>query len=208
MKDNLVFGRMTVLHVIREQGKQPKAVCECSCGNRKTVQLCHLRSGGIQSCGCFRKESASALGFLNSKHGQARKCRGRTYRSWESMKARCYNESAVGYNNYGGRGITVCDQWLSSFEVFLQDMGERPQGTSLDRIKNAEGYYPSNCRWSKPKIQQRNKRNNIKVMYNGEEVLLISLSEATGLSYKMLYDRIFRSFWTVEAAVTTPKRRW
>src|SRR5206468_1663320 len=81
-----------------------------------------------------------------------------TYRSWYAMKARCTNSNHTSYHHYGGRGITVCERWLNSFEAFLTDMGDRPEGTSLDRIDVNGNYEPSNCKWSTPSEQANNKR--------------------------------------------------
>lgn len=99
-------------------------------------------------------------------HGMSRT---KTYNSWVSMLQRCYNPNETGYKNWGGRGITVCDAWNNSFEAFLADMGERPEGTSLDRIDNNGDYEPGNCKWSTRKEQNLNKRmqSNNKSGYPG-----------------------------------------
>jgi hypothetical protein len=89
-------------------------------------------------------------------HGMSRS---KIYNSWQSMKDRCYNENAVNYENYGGRGIRVCDRWVESFKNFYEDMGERPEGTTLDRINNEKDYTPENCQWSTWSIQLKNRRS-------------------------------------------------
>lgn len=78
-----------------------------------------------------------------------------TYKSWQAMRQRCANQKNTSYSRYGGRGITVCEEW-ESFDVFLKDMGERPEGTSIDRIDNSKGYYPENCRWATQSVQNSN----------------------------------------------------
>jgi hypothetical protein len=84
-----------------------------------------------------------------------------TYRSWAAMKQRCLNPNRPGYKHYGGRGVTICKEWIDSFEAFFRDMGERPEGTSLERVKNERGYEPGNCVWMSKKLQNRNRRNTI-----------------------------------------------
>jgi hypothetical protein len=126
--------------------------CICDCGNKITTRSNALRKGEKKTCGCVNP---------NYKHGAIRT---RTYISWGSMKQRCANEKATGYKNYGGRGITVCERWLGKdgFVNFLEDMGERPEGLSIDRIYNDGNYEPSNCRWATKKEQENNKRRSKK----------------------------------------------
>ena len=112
--------------------------------------------------------------------------------SWSSMKQRCLNKNAHEYENYGGRGVKICDRWLDSlygFRNFYSDMGERPTGTSLDRINVDEGYCPGNCRWASPKEQNSNRRNNAVIEYRGEKHTLKEWSEILHLNYKMLVQR-------------------
>lgn len=122
---------------------------ECPCG--RVFKTFRSR---VQSCGCGRHIPT------NKTHGYAgkNKKRGSTYSSWEAMKSRCLNPNHQAYSSYGGRGITICNEWLD-FKGFLKDMGERPKGMTLDRIDNDKGYSKSNCRWSTPKQQARNRRN-------------------------------------------------
>lgn len=200
-------SRLTVLEIVRVRGKKPLAICVCSCGKSKTTQLGHIRSGAVRSCGCLQKESSAITGHANTTHGHARpSVRSATYRSWECMKSRCTNPADPGYADYGGRGISVCDSWKSSFEAFLHDMGPRLRGTTIDRIDVQGNYEPVNCRWAVPSVQHRNKRNNRTVIFNGESMLLIVLSEKTGVPYQRLHERIVRRGWTAEDAVKTPPK--
>jgi hypothetical protein len=132
----------------------------------------HLRNGGVQSCGCHRRDSmakrikahpewtASASRAMQTHGYGARLEDGRrnlTYKIWGSMRQRCENPNAENYPYYGGRGIAVCERW-QKFENFLADMGEKPDGLSIDRIDNSKGYEPGNCRWTTSSEQNRNRR--------------------------------------------------
>lgn len=123
------------------------------------------------------------------------------------MLARCRNSNLDTFSRYGGRGIAVCDQWVNSFENFLRDMGERPPGMSLDRINNQGRYEKANCRWALPTQQNRNKRSNRFVLFNGQSVLLKELAEMTGVDYRRLYKRIVERGWSAEDAVSLPPDR-
>lgn len=125
--------------------------CRCICGNIRDVQAFHLLNGVSASCGCSR-------GPKLITHGQAKKGqRSKTYIVWGNMVQRCTNENHPQYHRYGGRGIEICDRWLNSFEAFLEDMGERPDGLTLERKDNDAGYNPSNCVWDSWKTQRINK---------------------------------------------------
>lgn len=149
-----------------------------------------------------RIESARLTGLANRKHGHSSpKNRTATYRSWETMKARCYNKNDPSFVLYGKRGIHVCQRW-KSFVLFLKDMGERPRNMTLDRI-NCDGHYtPSNCRWATPHTQQRNKRNNRLIKYKGNFVPLVVVSELSGVPYQRLWERVVRRKWDIEKAIS------
>ena len=153
-----IFGRLTVLSL---DSIQDGAVwlCQCACGHRAVVHTDELQSGDTVSCGCLRRETAYRQGKRNVTHGSARQKRHtRAYVSWAAMKTRCGNPNAIGYHCYGGRGIRVCERWNRSFAAFLDDMGPRPKGKTLDRIDVNGNYGPSNCRWATNAEQQKNKR--------------------------------------------------
>jgi hypothetical protein len=126
-----------------------------------------------------------------------------SYRSWYSMIDRCTNPSKKGWENYGGRGIAVCERWRK-FANFLSDMGDRPNGLSLDRIDNDKNYEPGNCRWATRGEQARNRRSNRLLTYKGETHVMKDWATILGIKYITLRYRLFVLGWTVEKALETP----
>ena len=155
------FGRLVVLDKYRVLDKHHvQWLCKCDCTNELWVRGDDLKSGAIQSCKCLKKERGIKA---NTIHGHALKTnKSRTYHSWDHMIQRCTNPKNTSYEYYGGRGISVCTRWLNSFENFLEDMGERPEGTSIDRINNDGNYEPNNCRWATKLEQLQNRRKKYK----------------------------------------------
>jgi hypothetical protein len=127
------------------------------------------------------------------------------YQVWAALKYRCLNPNSSKWKNYGGRGITVCKRWIDSFENFLEDMGERPEGSSLERINVDGNYEPGNCRWATQKEQQNNKRNNKKLTYKGKTQTIAEWSRELQISKVTLRERILRG-WSVERTLSTPLR--
>lgn len=123
------------------------------------------------------------------------------FRIWQGMVDRCHNPNNQSYKWYGGRGIKVCRRWRNSPKTFLNDMGERPKGLSLDRINNDGNYEPSNCRWATTKQQMRNYRRNKMITFNGETLALIDWAERLGMDHKTVGGRL-RSGWSIDAALT------
>lgn len=138
------------------------------------------------------------------RHGQStRHYRSPEYQSWRSMKSRVLDPHHASYCLYGGRGITVCDQWLDSFEAFYRDMGPRPAGCSLDRKDNNGHYSKDNCRWATPKMQMMNKRNNALLTLNGRTQPKKAWADELGIDIYTLRKRL-RMGWSEEGALMIP----
>jgi hypothetical protein len=189
------FGRLIVLSESpTHQAKKVMWNCKCECGTLTTVDGTALRSGNTRSCGCHRSDMAA---LKARTHGASRSP---TYRIWESMKKRCFDKSNKDYPSYGGRGISVCALWLN-FENFIKDMGERPEGYSIDRIDNSKGYEPGNCRWATSLQQNRNRRNNKIITLNGIGKTQSEWAADIGISDATIHKRLKRG-WSISDALT------
>lgn len=192
------FGRLVVVKLTENRKYNKIFECICDCGKTKHVFQGNLRRGFTVSCGCLHSEE---LKKRSTTHGLTQS---KTYSAWTDMKTRCLNPNHIGYLDYGGRGITVCDRWLESFENFLADMGEIPfKGAQLDRIKNSEGYSPDNCKWSTRSENARNKRSSVFLTFEGRTLTVVEWSEVTGIKKSILYNRLYLH-WTTERLLTQP----
>lgn len=168
-------------------------LCKCDCGNTKIVPANKLKSGDYKSCGCMQHKGS---------HGQTNT---RLYHIWRTMKARCVDANSNKYSAYGGRGITVCDEWLNDFKSFYDwamSNGYR-DSLSIDRIDNNGNYCQENCRWATPKEQANNTRKNRLLMFDGVSRKVSEWADITGLSKRLIYQRLNRG-WSAEKTLTTP----
>lgn len=182
------FNRWTVLWKIKIRKPGTHWICKCDCGNFGICKGADLKTGNTKSCGCLHKEMASKS---NKKHGLYKT---KLYRVWHAMKDRCYNHNDKKYTNYGGRGITVCNQWKYNFADFYSwaiSNGYK-EGLSIDRINNNGNYEPSNCRFADVYTQANNKTTNTFLTYKGESKTLSQWARETGIDNDTIKWRIKR----------------
>ena len=193
------FGQWYVLgYSSQKDDRHRKWLCRCDCGTVRSVRHENLLDGRSTSCGCLMKGSK-----LVPRHGMHKTPE---YKAWMAMNERCANPKHKYYEYYGGRGIVVCELWRDSFQVFYDDMGPRPSTKhSLDRIDNAAGYSPNNCRWATKSEQQNNMRSNRAITYEGITLNLSQWARRMGISNDCLCRRL-NSGWAIEDALTRPVR--
>lgn len=210
-KNGTKFGKLEVLGIAPKTDRYNRVTCRCECGVTTDVLSFCLTSGSSKSCGSpgcrepMSEESKARIGAANRTHG---KTQTPEYMAWSAMLNRCLNPTNEAYENYGGRGITVCDEWKTSFEAFFAHMGNRPSSRhSLDRVDNEKGYSPENCEWRPVEIQNLNKRNTVWVDWRGVRITLSEAAQKAGVNYYTAHERIFRLGWEVDRALTAPTRK-
>lgn len=211
-----IFGNLKVLkfhHKERKnsckgkiQGHRYFWKCKCLlCGNTAIVSSSNLKSLNSTSCGCLTRKRASEA---NTKHGHANE---RLYHVWQGMKDRCFNKNNLYFHNYGGRGITVCKEWLdySNFRKSIMSLGYNEnlkRGIqTLERIDVNGNYEPKNCKLIPLSEQCLNKRNSVKISYKGEERTLVEWARLYHIRDCTLRGRIKRG-WSIEEALEIPIR--
>lgn len=196
------FGKWTILEEVAPKiiSNKPRRVfkCKCECGNIGEVQLACLRNGHSTSCGCVQKRKVSETMF---KHGLSDKHP--LYSIWKNMKKRCNNPKASEYENYGGRGISVCENWSNKFQDFYNwaITNGWSEDLTIDRIDNDGNYCPENCRWSTFKTQMNNMTKNHYVQYNDSLYTLSTLAEHLNIPYNVVRYRISNCKWNVEKLI-------
>lgn len=189
------FGRLVALKRIKSEPDKTKWLCRCDCGKEIIVFTKNLTRNHTKSCGCYNVERAIET---NTTHDM---CGTRLYKIWQDMKRRCSSPSEKSFKDYGGRGITVCQEW-EEFEPFMKwalTVGYKDDLT-IDRINVNGNYEPDNCKWSTLKEQARNKRNNFMVAYQGRIQPLAAWCEELNLGYDKTYARIKKYKWSIEEA--------
>lgn len=193
------FNRLIVLK--RIEGLRNKRViylCKCDCGNETEVRADSLRNGHTKSCGCLQRE---VVKDNSTKHGHSDS---RLYTIWASMVQRCYNQNHMSYNNYGGRGILICEEWRENFEDFYHwaiNNGYK-RDLQIDRIDNDLGYKPNNCRFVTATQNNRNRSVTRLAEYKGETKPLADWCDELSKDYIVVLNRLNALGWTVEDALT------
>lgn len=190
----LRFGKLLVRQLCAERTSKggTRWKCSCDCGNESTVDGTNLSSGNTMSCGCLRNEK-------KTKHNL---CKTAVYEVWCSMKNRVFNINAQSFRNYGGRGVTVCDRWNVSFQNFMDDMGPRPKGGTLERRDNNNGYSKDNCHWATAKEQANNRRTNVLV----DGLTMSQHVEKNSLDYNAFYYRYRTMGCSIEEATRKSRK--
>ncbi len=184
------YGRLKAIRSVgSNKHNQVQWECTCECGNTVNVVGSKLVSGYTRSCGCLQKDT---MREAQTKHGLRNT---NEYNSWCHIKRRCYDTFHTRYPDYGGRGITMCDEWRKSFKAFYDDMGPKPSPIhSVERRDNDKGYCKENCYWATPTEQNNNTRSNIFFEYNGVSRTLAAWCRELNLNYSSVHGRLRKGF--------------
>lgn len=205
------FGRLTVLKLEKQEQRIIKGkkygqiyyyLCKCDCGNILTVKRSLLLANKTTSCGCYKHDIVKSV---NTKHGKRNT---RLYKIWCNIKYRCNNKNAINYKRYGGRGITICDEWMKDFKNFYDWAINNGYNDllSIERINNNGNYEPSNCKWATNKEQAQNRRSNFNITLDNKTQCLTKWAEDYNIDESAVRDRIARG-WSFEKAIKTTSRK-
>ncbi|MDG1315205.1 MAG: hypothetical protein P8P29_06765 [Flavobacteriaceae bacterium] len=191
------FGRLTITgdpYRISAKDRSYKYECLCECGNIKHIRRSELKKGTTNSCGCIRKEQLIAR---NTSHGDSKS---RLYEIWSGIKKRCTNPKAHNYIRYGGRGITVCNDWFNSYESFKKWalLNGYSDTLTIERKNNNLHYTPDNCKWATVKEQNRNKRSNVNITYQGKTQILSDWANELNIKRQTLSKRYHKGLTGVD----------
>lgn len=191
------FGRLTALYRLNNYHKNGVYwLCVCDCGNLSEVLSTNLYRNHTTSCGCLQKDTISKIAKKHGKTGT------KLYSTWKRIKRFCYNINVKKYKHYGGRGITMCDEWKNDFQAFYDwaMTNGYQEGLTIDRINVNGNYEPTNCRWATMKQQERNRTNNKYININGDIRCLSEWCETLGLKYSTVQSRL-RYGWNIQRAL-------
>lgn len=193
------FGKLTALKRVNNDKQNCVCyLCKCDCGKEVIVRSNSLKNGNTQSCGCLQKQTAIITSKNNfTKHNL---CNHRIYRIYRGIKRRCYNKNEKAFINYGGRGISICEEWRNDFKSFYNwaIANGYQENLTIDRIDVNGNYEPINCRWTDMKTQQRNRRNNHLVTFNGETKCIAEWAEILGYSRSKIERSINNGNYTTK----------
>lgn len=212
------FGQLTIIEEVPVPLRWQKTYrakyhwysCQCSCGKETILPDNALHSDNTRSCGCLQREAAKRTGTQKGTHRESGldgvREKSKEYKAWVGMKQRCLNPKTTRYISWGGRGITVCSQWLTSYETFLADVGRAPSPQhSLDRYPDNNGpYEPGNVRWATPAEQRLNSRQNRYITFRNETLTLGQWAQRIGIHSSSLAERL-QSDCSLEQALTMPR---
>jgi len=202
------FGRLKVLKLEKKDKHYNLFwLCECDCGNKKVIRGSGLKANLTKSCGCLSVElSTKRLNEATKTHGFANK--ERLYEIWKNMKRRCYDKTNKRYENYGGKGVSVCEEWKNDYLVFRKWAFSKGynENLTIDRIDVNGDYEPSNCKWSTLAEQMNNQTKNRFLTYRGKTMTMSQWADYLGLTYGAINHRVQRN-WSMERIVNTPMRK-
>lgn len=174
----------------------------CDCGTEKIIQGSYVKRGDPKSCGCLVIETIKKMA---TQHGHSRiGARSSEYSIWAGIIQRCENKNSPSYKNYGGRGIKICQRWRHDFSAFFSDMGQRPQGMTIERINNDKDYSPENCRWATRADQARNNSRNVYITHNGETKTRKDWADYYGIDDETFRHRLSVKKMSFEDAINKP----
>ena len=181
---NQKFGYLTAISIdsSKKSGHNTYWLCRCDCGNTRSLQTHQLTAGNVTSCGCMNTKKRKSEYLLDKK---------RIFNIYNGMRTRCCNSKSPSFKYYGGKGITICDEWLNDFKSFVNWAYANGYSNSLsiDRIDNSKGYYPDNCRWIALNDQFHNKTNNVWLSHNGETHTMADWCKLLNFSYTLAKSR-------------------